>query len=61
MCDDVGGNKEEVKCASTAQRVSVVELVEYLHFNRDIETLPGKGKKYLNQLWSVIKRNGLQN
>ena len=61
VCDDVGGNKEEVKCASTAQRVRVVELVEYLHFDRDIETLPGKGKKYLNQLWSDIKRNGLQN
>ena len=58
VCDDVGGNKEEVKYASTAQRVRVVE---YLHFDRDIETLPGKGKKYLNQLWSDIKRNGLQN
>ena len=36
-------------------------MVEYLHFDRDIETLLGKGKKYLNQLWSDIKRNGLQN
>ena len=34
-----------MKCASTAQTVRVVELVEYLHFDRDIETLPGKGKK----------------
>ena len=23
--------------------------------------MPGKGKRYLNQLWSDIKRNGLQN
>ena len=27
----------------------------------DIKTLTGEGKKYLNQLWSDIKRNGLQN
>ena len=50
-----------MKCASTAQRVRVAELVKYLHFDREIKTLPGKGKNYLNQLWSDIKRNGLQN
>ena len=49
VCDDVGGNTEEVKCANTAQRVRVAELVEYLHFDRDIKTLPGKEKKVLEQ------------
>ena len=58
---DVGRTTEEVKCDSTAQRVRVSELIKYLHFDRDVNTLPGKGKKYLNKLWSDITQNGLQN
>ena len=37
---------EELQSSSTAQRVLVSDLVPYLHFDRDIQRLPGKRKKY---------------
>ena len=58
---DVENKIQEVKCSSSAQRVRLSELTEYLHFDRDIQALPGKGKEYLAELWSDIQRNGLQN
>ena len=35
---------EEVQCATSSQWVRVEELKKYLHFDRDIQTLPAKGK-----------------
>ena len=37
---------EELQSSSTAQRVLVSDLVPYLLFDRDIQRLPGKRKKY---------------
>ena len=51
---------EELQSSSTAQRVLVSDLVPYLHFDRDIQRLPGKRKKYMTQLWCDLIKNGLK-
>ena len=50
-----------MKCATSAQWMRVSELKLFLHFDRDVQTLPGKGKEYMKDLWCDIERNGLQN
>ena len=52
---------KEVQCATSAQWVRVEELKKYLHFDRDIQTLSGKGKQYMDELWSEIEKSGLKN
>ena len=52
--------EKELRCATFAQWVQVVELKKYLHFDRDIHTLSGKGKQYMDELWSDIQKNGLE-
>ena len=51
---------EELQSSSTAQRVLVSDLVPYLHFDKDIQRLPGKRKKYMTQLWCYLIKNGLK-
>ena len=51
---------EDLQSSSTAQRVLVSDLVPYLHFGRDIQRLPGKGKKYMTRLRCDLIKNGLQ-
>ena len=51
---------EELQSSSTAQRVLVSDLVPYLHFDRDIQRLPWKRKKYMTQLWCDLIKNGLK-
>ena len=65
-CRSIGNNLtsiktvEELQSSSTAQRVLVSHLVPYLHFDRDIQRLPGKRKKYMTQLWCDLIKNGLK-
>lgn len=51
---------EELSFSGNCQRVLVSDLVPYLHFDRDIQQLPGKGKKYMSTLWNDLVRNGLR-
>lgn len=51
---------EELQSSSSAQRVLVSELIPYLHFDRDVQKLSGKGKKYMTQLWCDLLKNGLK-
>ena len=53
--------KDVLKFHKSYQKVKVSELLSYMHFDRDINQLPGKGKVYKEKLWSDIKKNGLEN